>query len=71
MIARSRVRISPGARCCVLEQDTSSGRVVAQCRSERAGDRSIPPPCCFLEQVTLFPESTGNTQEAVAPSRHD
>ena len=29
------------------------------------------PPCCALEQDTLLPESTGNTQEAVAPSRHD
>ena len=25
----------------------------------------------FQEQDTLFPKSTGNTQEAVAPSRHD
>ena len=28
-------------------------------------------PCCMLEQDTLVPESTSNTQEAVAPSRHD
>ena len=28
-------------------------------------------PCCVLEQDTLFPEITGNTQEALAPSRHD
>ena len=27
--------------------------------------------CCVFEQDTLLPESTGNTQEAVAPSRHD
>ena len=27
--------------------------------------------CCVLEQDTLLPESTGNAQEAVAPSRHD
>ena len=27
--------------------------------------------CCVLDQDTLLPESTGNTQEAVAPSRHD
>ena len=33
--------------------------------------RNLPPPCCVLEQDTLLPESTGNTQEAVAPSRHD
>ena len=25
-------------------------------------------PCCVLEQETLLPESTGNTQEAVALS---
>ena len=34
------------------------------------GVRNLPPPCCVLEQDTLLPESTGNTQEAVAPS-HD
>ena len=33
--------------------------------------RDLPPPCCVLEQDTLLPESTGNTQETVAPSRHD
>ena len=28
--------------------------------------------CCMLEQDTFTsPKSTGNTQEAVAPSRHD
>ena len=26
---------------------------------------------CVLEQGTLLPESTGNTQEVVVPSRHD
>ena len=30
-----------------------------------------PLPCCVLEQDTFLPESTGNTQEVVAPSRHD
>ena len=30
-----------------------------------------PPPCCVLDQDTLLPVYTGNTQEAVAPSRHD
>ena len=34
-------------------------------------DGNLPPPCCVLEQDTLLPESTGNTQEAVATSRHD
>ena len=30
-------------------------------------------PCCVLEQGTfkLLPKSTGNTQEAVAPSQND
>ena len=35
------------------------------------GVRNLPPPCCVLEQDTLLPENTGNTKEAVAPSRHD
>ena len=40
-------------------------------RSQTSGARNLPPPCCVLEQDTLLPESTGNTQEAVVPSRHD
>ena len=40
-------------------------------RSERSGVRNLPPPCFVFEQDTLLPESTGNTQEAVAPFRHD
>ena len=28
-------------------------------------------PCCVLEQGAFTPKSTGNTQEAVAPSQHD
>ena len=35
------------------------------------GVRNILPPCCVLKQDTLLLESTGNAQEAVAPSRHD
>ena len=32
----------------------------------------LPPPCCVLEQRHIYsPKSTGNTKEAVAPSRHD
>ena len=38
---------------------------------QEVGVRNLPPPCCVLEQDTLLPESTGNTQEAVASSRHD
>ena len=40
-------------------------------RREVSGVRNLPPPCCVLEQDTLLPESTGYTQEVVAPSRHD
>ena len=43
--------------------------VCVELRSKRSGIRSLSPPCCVLEQDTLLPESTGNTQEAVAPSR--
>ena len=28
-------------------------------------------PCCVLDKANLLPKSTGNTQEAVAPSQHD
>ena len=35
------------------------------------GVRNLPPSYCVLKQDTLLPESTGNTQEAVAPSLHD
>ena len=41
-------------------------------QSERSGTRYLPPPCCVIEQRHIYsPKSTGNTQEAVAPSRHD
>ena len=41
-------------------------------RSERSGVRNLPPPCCVLEQDTLLPKKYWlNTQEVVAPSRHD
>ena len=33
--------------------------------------RNLSPLCCVLGQDTLPPETTSNTQEAVAPSRHD
>ena len=55
--------INPGARCL-------SGRAI-RLRNERSGVRNLPPPCCFLEQDTLLPESIGTTKEEVAPSRHD
>ena len=56
--------------------NTDLGSVVAQrqsvgLRSERSGFQNLPAPCCVLDQDTLLPESTGNTQEAVAMSRHD
>ena len=37
----------------------------------RNDDRVGGSPFCVLEQDTLHSESTGNTQEVVAPSRHD
>ena len=47
-----------------------SGR--AGLRSERSGVRYLPPPGCVLEQRHIYSaKSTGNTKEAVAPSRHD
>ena len=48
------------------------GSVVERWTPERHfGVRNLPLPCCVVEQDTLLPESTGNTQEAVALSRHD
>ena len=39
---------------------------------ERSEVRYLPPQCCVLEQRHIYsPKCTGNTQEAVAPSRHD
>ena len=48
-----------------------TGSAVAQwysvrLQSERSGVRNLPLPCCVFEQDTFLPESTGNTQEAVA-----
>ena len=40
-------------------------------RSERSGVQNLPSTCCVLKQDTLLPESTGNTEEAVAPIQHD
>ena len=48
------------------------GSVVERRTPEReVGVRNLPPPCCVHEQDTFLSESTGNTQEAVVPSRHD
>ena len=50
----------------------SSGSAVERRTPEsEVGVRNLPPPCCVIEQDTLLPESTGNTQEAVAPSGND
>ena len=40
---------------------------------EREVGGSIPTSAvfCHLVKINLLPESTGNTQEAMAPSRHD
>ena len=48
------------------------GAVVERRTPEReVGIRNLLSPCCDLEQDTLLPESTGNTQEVVAPFRHN
>ena len=39
-------------------------------RSKTSGVQNPSLSCCVLDQDTLLPESTGYTQEAVAPSRH-
>ena len=61
---------------CMILFFLLAGSAVAQwlsirLQSERSRVENLPVPCCVLEQDTLLPESTGNTQEAVAPSRHD
>ena len=42
---------------------------------EVVGSSPIGSPCCVLEQKIFTPpqkkKSTGNTQEAVAPSQHE
>ena len=44
------------------------GSVVDPKTLEREFRVQSPPLCCVLEQYTLLPESTGNTQEVVVPS---
>ena len=52
-----------GARGSVTERRTPEREV---------GGSKPTLPCCVLQQYTpLLPESTGITQEAMAPSRHD
>ena len=33
--------------------------------------RNLPPQSCVLKQDILLPASTGDTKEAVTPTRHD
>ena len=49
------------------------GGSVVKCRTPKreVGGSNLLHLCCVLEHDTLLPESTGNTQESVAPSRHD
>ena len=58
-----QVRLKPG-----LGEHSGS---VAQTPEREVRGLKPTPPCCVLEQDTLLSESTGNTQKAVAPSRHD
>ena len=58
----------------LLSTRRRDGLVVERRTPEReVGVRfSLRSPCCILEQDTFTsPKSTGNTQVAVAPSRHD
>ena len=45
--------------------------VERQTLEREVGGSKPTSPCCVLEQDTLLPESTGNTQEAVFRSQHD
>ena len=57
---------------CKTKVRERGGSVVERWTHEpEVGVRNLPLQCCVLEQDTLLPESTGNTQEAMALSRHD
>ena len=57
----------------VISAQGERGDSVVECQTleREVWGSKLSPPCCVLEQDTLLPGSTGNTQEAVAPSRHD
>ena len=47
-------------------------RALASDSGARGRVRYLPPACCVFEIRHVYsPKSTGNTQEAVASSRHD
>ena len=55
--------------------DASKGCIYKQIKSPLVGEHAFPPMGLFASRLTLqyihLPKSTGNTQEAVATSRHD
>ena len=57
-----------------LELTGERSGLVMECLTPKreVGVRYLPPPCYVLDQRHIYsPKSTGNAQEAVAPSRHD
>ena len=42
-----------------------------QTTEREVGVRNLHPPCCVHELDTFLSDCTGNTHEALAPSRHD
>ena len=64
--------------CSLFSVTLKSGSAVAWWLMPRTLDPEVGgssptrvKPCCVLEQGAFTPQSTGNTQEAVAPSQHD
>ena len=59
--------------CYFIVTGERDGLVVETLTPEReVGVRYLPPQCCVLEQRHIYSsKSTSNTQEAVAPPRHD
>ena len=54
-----------------LEGRWPSGRASDSGARGQGLDPHLGPSVVFLSKIHLLPKSTGNTQEVVAPSRHD